>query len=243
MQHPGRAEEATVGHRPVASRSIYVALPLLLLLGILSSGVEAFVVPAGSMAPTIEMGDHIFVSKFKYGVFSNGAPVRGDVIVFEAPEVRDGAKADYVKRVVGLPGDVITVDEGRLSINGVPVPLCRVGAMSLADTPGDLFVEFFDGTPHLVFFESGHMSREEGPFLVEPNEVFVVGDNRNNAYDSRAWFGGRGGGVPFSNIKGGASLIWFPVHRFGSWISHVELDASAPAELRAGLAKCLAARR
>jgi signal peptidase I len=230
--------------RAVVAASMPVVLPIVLLVGIRTFGVEAFVIPSGSMAPTIQSGDHILVTKFEYGLLSKSAPARGDVIVFEAPEVRDGTKVDYVKRVVGLSGDVITVEEGRLSIGGVPVPLCRVGTTTLPDSePGELFVEFLDGAPHVVFLEGGRMSRQEGPFRVAPNEVFVMGDNRNNAYDSRAWFGGRGGGVPFSKIKGRATMVWFPVNRLGSWIQRGKLDASAPPELRAALAACLAASR
>lgn len=226
--------------RAVVAGTMPFVFPVALLFGVQSFWFEPFLIPSGSMAPTIHAGDRIVVNKARYGLFSKRAPARGDVIVFELPEeVQHGTRAQYVKRVVGLPGDKITVEDGRPSINGVPVPFCRVGTMSLPESQsGELFVEFLDGSPHLVFIDGAHKSGNEGPFLVAPNEVFVMGDNRNNAYDSRAWFRRGGGGVPFSKIKGFATMVVFPLDRLGSSVQTVELEANASPELRSAFEAC-----
>lgn len=178
--------------------------------------VEAFQIPSGSMIPTLEIGDHIFVSKFSYGIhlpFSDGMlvsfgmPRRGDVIVFKYP--RDPSM-DYIKRVVGLPGDEILVVDNQLFVNGEPVPREHVDAScSYAERAGgyrqacDEWIEHLDAGPHRsIFTAPGPTSA--GPYKIPEGSVFVMGDNRDNSADSRVW-----GTVPLELIKGRALIVWW----------------------------------
>jgi signal peptidase I len=207
--------------------SILVAVGVALLLR--AFVVEAFKIPSGSMLPTLQIQDHIFVNKLVYGpsvpftnfrVFNNLPPKRGDVIVFEYPDPNPNAeRQDFIKRVIALEGDTLEVSGGHPIINGWQVPNCRVGNYEYregADTHvkrGDLFVEFLGEYAYLTLFEDDRSDGRQGPYRVKPGETWVLGDNRNNSSDSRAWFGGRGGGVPDANIKGRAMFVWLS---FGS---------------------------
>ncbi len=218
--------------------------------------VEAFKIPSGSMLPTLQIGDHIFVNKFIYGpmlpftktrLVPRMPPSRGDVIVFENPDHGPSdEREDYIKRVIALPGDVLEADGGHPIINGFRVPSCRVGTYTFseqADGPtdtGELYVEFLGERSYLTFYEASHERRREGPFVVQDGEIWVFGDNRNNSRDSRAWFGGRGGGVPYDNIKGRAMFVWLPVDRFlVNVMGSPQLPNGAPAEMVRGIATCL----
>jgi signal peptidase I len=237
--------------------SIGVAVLVAILLRAVV--VEAFKIPSGSMLPTLQIGDHIFVNKFIYGpvlpftstrIVPRMPPSRGDVIVFENPDHGPSdEREDYIKRVIALPGDILEADGGHPIINGWKVPSCRVGTYTFSeqkDGPqdtGELFVEFLGERSYLTFYEAGHFDRHEGPFVVQPGEIWVFGDNRNNSRDSRAWYGGRGGGVPYDNIKGRAMFVWLPTERFlVSVMGAPVLPNAAPAELVAGIAACVAKR-
>ncbi len=203
------------------AESIVVAVGVA--LGLRTFVVEAFKIPSGSMIPTLQVGDHIFVNKLSYGpaipftsrrAWSQMPPDRGDVMVFQYPEKPE---QDFIKRVVALPGDKLEARNGHPIINGWEVPHCYVGVYSY-DEPdalvshhdGDLFVEFLDDEAYLTLYDraSGGYGEYQGPFVVKPGEVYVMGDNRNNSHDSRMWFGGAGGGVPFANIRGRALFVW-----------------------------------
>jgi signal peptidase I len=107
-----------------------------LTVGLRVFGLQAFKVPSGSMFPSVELGDHLFVTKSSYGVLAKSAPGRGDVVVFEYPEPNPLAeRIDYVKRVIGLPNDVVRFDSGAPSINGWPVPRCLLGTASAPERP------------------------------------------------------------------------------------------------------------
>ncbi len=193
--------------------------------------VEAFKIPSGSMIPTLQVGDHIFVNKFAYGpaipwtntrVWSHMPPDRGDVMVFAYPEHPD---QDFIKRVIGVPGDTLTTNEGHPVINGWEVPSCEAGAYSYTDAAdriaheGTLFVEYLEDESYLTLYDR-QMAGESinpGPWYVKPDEVFVMGDNRNNSHDSRAWFNRQGGGVPYANIRGRALFIWLTVSETTDW--------------------------
>ncbi len=237
--------------------SIGVAVLVAVLLR--SVVVEAFKIPSGSMLPTLQIGDHIFVNKFLYGpvipltntrLFPHMPPDRGDVIVFENPDrAPNEEREDYIKRVIALPGDVLEADGGHPIINGWRVPSCRVGAYTFSeqrDGPvdqGELFVEYLNDRSYLTFYEAGHYDHHEGPFYVKPGETWVFGDNRNNSRDSRAWYGGRGGGVPYDNIKGRAMFVWLPLDRFlVNIMGSPRLPNAAPPEVVQGVADCLAKR-
>ncbi len=192
--------------------------------------VEAFKIPSGSMIPTLQVGDHIFVNKFAYGpaipwthtrVWTHMPPERGDVMVFAFPE---HPEQDFIKRVIVLPGDQLEAKNGHPWINGWEVPHCLVGIYSYndIDTPsgrheGDLFVEFLEDEAYLTLYDhaSAGFPEYQGPFVAKAGEVWVMGDNRNNSHDSRMWWGGQGGGVPFENVRGRALFVWLSVSDAG----------------------------
>lgn len=199
--------------------------------------IEAFKIPSGSMIPTLVVGDHIFVNKFIYGVripltktwlAKWKEPERGETIVFIYPE---NPKLDFIKRVVGVPGDKIRLNGDDIYINGEKVrthPLKVLGpdasdpdAISLVPVdsfPGGGKFKEFPAYPHWqdyqVFLErlGEHTHfKQEGSFdFVRNREIsvpegmlFVMGDNRDNSKDSREW-----GFVPMENVKGRAMFIW-----------------------------------
>ncbi len=201
------------------AESIGVALAVALLLR--AFVVEAFQIPSGSMIPTLEIGDHIFVSKFAYSVgipFTNKKlvefkpPARGDVIVFKYPK---GEETDYIKRVIGLPGDRIEVRKNQIFVNGEPMArqeidqACRYDEHSASgEFEGTrdctLWSEQLDHKSHRLIQIPQQMPSQFGPFTVPPRSVFVMGDNRDNSNDSRVW-----GTVPFELIKGRALIVWW----------------------------------
>jgi signal peptidase I len=200
-----------------------IVMAVVVALGLRTFVLEAFKIPSGSMIPTLMVGDHIFVNKFSYGpaipytnarVWTNMPPKRGDVIVFAYPEQME---QDFIKRVIVVPGDKLEARGGHPIINGWPVPSCLVGAWSYNDyeSPitrheGDLYVEYLGDESYLTFYDraSGVYAEYQGPFYAKKGEVWVMGDARNNSHDSRMWFGGKGGGVPYDNIRGRALFVW-----------------------------------
>ena len=208
------------------AESIIIAVAVALLLR--AFVVEAFKIPSGSMLPTLQLQDHIFVNKLSYGppipftksrLWNGLPPKRGDVMVFEYPNPDPVPRQDYIKRVIALPGDTLEVIGGHPVINGWRVPSCLAGPYDYEEGPGvrkhgDLYVEFLGDYSYLtVYEENGHPDLEQGPYHVVPSEVWVMGDNRNNSADSRVWNHGIGAGAPFENIKGRALFVWLS---FGS---------------------------
>lgn len=201
------------------AESIFVAIAVAMALRFFV--VEAFKIPSGSMIPTLQVGDHIFVNKFTYGpaipwtqkrFWSRMPPERGDVIVFAYPEREE---QDFIKRVIAIPGDKLEVRGGHPIINGWEVPSCSAGTYSYVESQdtsrhdGELFVEFLEDEAYLTLYDHVSSSPDyQGPFYAKPGEVWVMGDNRNNSHDSRMWWNYQGGGVPYKNIKGRALFVW-----------------------------------
>ena len=206
-----------------------IVIAVVVAMGLRAFVIEAFKIPSGSMIPTLQVGDHIFVNKFSYGpeipythvrLWKTMPPERGDVMVFQFPENPD---EDFIKRVIALPGDKLEARNGHPIINGWEVPSCLVGTYdylemdSREESPlrheGDLFVEYLGDESYLTFYDrsNGGFAEMQGPFHVKQGEVYVMGDNRNNSRDSRLWWGGAGGGVPFENIRGRALFVWLSV--------------------------------
>lgn len=242
--------------------SILIAVAIALTLR--SFVIEAFKIPSGSMIPTLQVGDHIFVNKFSYGpqvpgtkfrAFSHMPPDYADVMVFAFPE---HPEQDFIKRVIALPGDELRTRGGHPIINGWEVPSCFVGTYSYTDVEppsmrheGDLFVEYLGDESYLTLYDhmSSGASEAQGPYRVKQGEVWVMGDNRNNSHDSRAWWGGQGGGVPFDNIRGRALFVWLSVGdagmdwtRLGAPVMGRPRLPVAMRHLEGNLSKCLRER-
>jgi len=168
--------------------------------------------PADSMLPTLAVGTRIDVKKLDH------APGRGRVIVFRAPEAPD---REYVKRVIGITGDTISMNGTEVVLNGTPIFRCAVGAWRYAERDGsvrtgELWLEALDGTTWLVFHDAAATSGPTGPWTVAPGEVFVFGDNREHSHDSRLWFGGKGGGLPLKLVVGGPAASPEPTLPIGA---------------------------
>jgi len=206
---------------PIAVEYARSFFPVIVLVLVIRSFLfEPFRIPSDSMMPTLFDGDFIFVSKYSYGlrlpvsntlIVPTGTPQRGDVIVFRLPP---NPKINYIKRLVGLPGDRVRVDEkNRLFINDVPQP----------QTPGPLYTGpkqnawNYAGVPtafeqlgakrHQIMFARGGV--KSGEWVVPAGHYFFMGDNRNNSKDSR-WTdeSDAPGFVPEENLVGKAVRIW-----------------------------------
>ena len=170
-----------------------IVVAILLALCIRTFVVQAFKIPSGSMLPTLQVGDHLLVNKFIYGIkipFTGKVllpwktPVRGDVVVFRYPKDRD---VDYIKRVVGVAGDKVEISNKKLKINDAEVVDLHAHFSSSAELSPDT-------SPRDNF----------GPVTVPVGKIFVMGDNRDNSYDSRFW-----GFVDQADILGKAFILYW----------------------------------
>jgi len=181
---------------------------ILFVLVLRSFVVEPFRIPSGSMEPTLQNGDFILVNKFTYGLrlpvlfhrfVDNNSPTRGDVVVFRFPQQPE---IDYIKRVIGLPGDVVVYRDKQLYVNGelqqqTPLENRMVTAnLKFTET-------LTDGAEHLMQINPLQPQRRTGPWVVPAGHYFVMGDNRDNSRDGRFW-----GYVPERNLVGKAFFIW-----------------------------------
>jgi signal peptidase I len=194
------------------AEALFVAAILALIIR--SFVVQAFKIPSGSMEDTLLIGDHLLVNKFIYGVqipFFDGRyltirhPQRGDVIVFEFPEDEGKSyfqRRDFIKRVVGVPGDTIEVRNKQVFVND-----------ELYQIPEALHKE-----PNLI--AAGFGPRDfMAPVTVPPDSFFVMGDNRDRSYDSRFW-----GFVAEQKVKGLAFIKYWSWNSQGSWLKKIRWD-------------------
>ncbi len=218
---PGREAAAgdTPAREPVLVEYSKSFFPVLLIVLVLRSFVfEPFRIPSGSMMPTLLTGDFIFVNKFSYGlrlpvlntkILDIGEVERGDVVVFRYPPE---PSINYIKRVVGLPGDVIEYSETQkeLTINGEQVPIEQLG--DYPDQPQSLLVRETLGS---AVHEALWMTYRGGPggvYRVPEGHYFMMGDNRDNSEDSR--FPDKVGFVPQDNLVGKAEIVWMSWQSF-----------------------------
>lgn len=193
------------------ARSFFPIILIVLLLR--SFLVEPFRIPSGSMMPTLLAGDFILVNKFTYGarlpvlgteIFEVGEPRRGDIAVFRYP---NDPSIDYIKRIVGLPGDRIRYANKTLYINGRKAEQEYLGVYTgvgpgLSMSGASLRKERLDEMEHEILIQTRRRIAE-GDFVVPEGHYFVMGDNRDNSNDSRFW-----GPVPEENLVGEAFMIW-----------------------------------
>jgi signal peptidase I len=176
-----------------------IVIAVILALFIRTFVVQAFKIPTGSMENNLLIGDHLLVNKFVFGpsqsrveraILPMGTIKRGDVIVFKYPEEPD---RDYIKRVIGLPGETVEMKAKKIFINGVPL-----------DEPYVHFLEPPNTETDVHETTSIDVRERYGPVTVPPNQYFVMGDNRDNSQDSRYW-----GFLQRDYIKGKALLIYW----------------------------------
>lgn len=205
---PGGSDNMLVEY----ARSFFpIFLAVLLLRSFL---VEPFRIPSGSMIPTLLVGDFILVNKFTYGIrlpvlnhklVPIGEPARGDVVVFRNPE---NPAIPFIKRVIGLPGDVVEYRDKAVFINGEVLPQSDVGGYvgtgrSAAHSSSVIRTEQIDELSHDILLTQARPGGNYR-FEVPADSYFVLGDNRDNSRDSRFW-----GFVPDQNLVGKAFFIWF----------------------------------
>lgn len=209
---PKRATDAPMPVVMDYARSLFPVLLIVLVLR--SFAVEPFRIPSGSMYPTLHIGDFILVNKASYGiklpvvyakVIDTGEPERGDVVVFRYPVEPD---KDYIKRVVGLPGDRISYINKTLMINGELVKQQAIGRYETTGSGAVLngtleLLENLVGVEHHILVDKDRPPSDLIEAVVPEGHYFMVGDNRDHSYDSRYW-----GFVPEENLKGKAFFIW-----------------------------------
>ena len=204
----------------IAETARTIAYAAIIALVVRTFLFEPFNIPSGSMLPTLLIGDYLFVSKYSYGYSKHSFPFspnlfsgrileqmpeRGDVVVFKLPSDN---RTDYIKRVIGLPGDRLMVRDGILHINGVPVTRQKIEGEDPNAPGGTIYLETLpNGVTHRIREvsddEFGDNTRE---YEVPPGHYFVMGDNRDNSQDSRFI-----GPIPAENLVGRAEILFFSV--------------------------------
>lgn len=203
-----------IAKEPVLAEYSRALMPIILIVLILRSFIiEPFRIPSGSMMPTLLVGDFILVNKFSYGVrlpvtntkiLDTGSPKRGDVAVFRYPE---DPSTDYIKRIVGLPGDHLKYINKTLYINGEPAKQEIIGSYQgvgsgVSMSGASERIEDIVGVKHKILVIPNGVS-VPGELIVPQGQYFVLGDNRDNSRDSRFW-----GFLEEKYLKGRAFMIW-----------------------------------
>ncbi len=216
-----RKKRAAGSAEPVIVEYSKSFFPVILAVFLIRSFiVEPFKIPSGSMMPTLLAGDFILVNKFTYGlripILNNtfvefNKPERGDVVVFHFPP---DPSIDYIKRIVGVPGDKIAYRNKQLFVNGEPLKMELMGdyqyvASGLNMVTAKLYNERLGEVSHAVLIDEDSISID-GETQVPAGHYFAMGDNRDNSKDSRSW-----GFVPDDNLVGKAFMIWWNFDDFG----------------------------
>jgi len=206
--------DPTTQEEPLLVEYAHSFFPIVFIVLILRSFIaEPFRIPSGSMMPTLLVGDFILVNKYTYGirlpvlntkVVELNSPERGDIVVFRFPK---NPTVDYIKRVVGVPGDKISYFKKTVYVNGKLAKQVSLGSyqgvgQGINMTGAEHFVENLAGADHSILVKHG-LPSVEGVFVVPEGQYFVMGDNRDNSNDSRYW-----GTVPEENLVGKAFFIW-----------------------------------
>jgi len=208
----GRSSEAASSPPWLVAQARALFPVIMVVLLVRSFLAEPFRIPSASMMPGLVDGDFIFVSKFSYGlrlpvlntkILAVGEPQRGDVVVFRLPS---NPSIDFIKRLVGLPGDHVVVRDNGVFINGRPMPLTPdglyTGGFGFAGSP--LAIERFGSRAHVVMFARGRFATDFDA-VVPAGHYFFMGDNRNDSEDSRF---AAVGFVPEQNLVGPAVRVW-----------------------------------
>lgn len=189
------------------SRAFFPVLLVVLLLR--SFIIEPFQIPSRSMEPTLDVGDFIAVSKFSYGlrlpvintkILDTGEPQRGDIMVFRFP---GDTSINFIKRVIGIPGDRIRYQDKQLYVNGQPVPKELLDDSIGSNPVQALYRENLKGVEHHILNNLNAPGPQMNEITVPPGHYFMMGDNRDDSNDSRYW-----GFVPEENIVGRAFGVW-----------------------------------
>ncbi len=188
------------------SRSFF---PVLLFVLVIRSFIfEPFRIPSGSMMPTLLQGDYIFVKKYSFGlrlpvldkkIIETGEPDRGDVVVFRLPSE---PSINYIKRVIGLPGDEIVYEGHRLTVNGELIAVTRDADLPNASAAAR-YIEQLGDRKHAIIVTNPRNAMRDGKFMVPDGHYFMMGDNRDNSRDSRFI-----GAIPETHLVGEAVRIW-----------------------------------
>lgn len=215
-----KKRQAEGADEPVVVEYANSFLPVLAIVLVIRSFIfEPFQIPSGSMIPTLKIGDFILVNKFAYGlrlpvvgtlIVPNGEPENGDVMVFYAPHNR----VYYIKRVIGVPGDIVELRNKELTINGKKADRKLLAKFNQGLLNVRLYEEDLAGKKHQMQTIAQGTRYSDGRWEVPEGNYLMMGDNRDNSLDSREW-----GYVPEDNIVGKATTVWMHWDEFLSWPS------------------------
>ncbi len=233
-EQPGAATAPLSPLRQFWQQTNTLVLAIAVALAIRAFAIEPFRIPSGSMLPTLLIGDHLFVNKFSYGIrvpFTDfrlpglREPRRGDIAVFTvarrgsgiypADERPDLPTEEFVKRIIGLPGDAVEVSDGGVFVNGELISNETTGAEFNDEASNSLRVlrEPYGHCEHFVLDDPRSAGLTQRLFIVPEGRYFVMGDNRDHSNDSRAW-----GTVSLRDLKGPAFILYWSWHHQGGWL-------------------------